>query len=360
MTIPAIKQPVTGPSVWTNADMAANEEWIFRLSADHLEEIDAAVKAAHAAPPALYEVSVEDFPLPTLGPALAALSDEVQDGRGFVLIRGIPAERYGDDQLATILWGIGTYFGTGLVQSNKGDRLGHVVDLTGPDTDPRQMRSYESGGSLRMHTDLNQDVVGLMMLRGAKRGGESRIASSMAIHNVILEEHPEYLEPLYRGYYFHIFRHQRVDERKLTRHRIPVFSFYDGALSCHFNPRPIERSVERAGVELSDVEKGAVDFFVEVAARPEIYLDMSLQPGDIQLINNHVILHGRTDYEDHPEPERRRHLLRLWLRCPNARKQAPETLVHETDALGYRKSAAIHGGVAAPPGAAASARAAAD
>jgi hypothetical protein len=349
MTEPSKMRPVTGPSVWTGADMAKTEIWIFHLTPSHVSEIDAALKTAHAAPPALYDVTAQDFPLPSLGPALNGLGDELRAGRGFFLIRGLPRDDYDDAEIASIFWGIGSHLGIGLAQSNKGDRLGHVVDLTGPETDMRQMRSYESGGALRMHTDLNQDVVGLMMLRAAKRGGESRIASSMAIHNTILAEHPEYLDPLYDGYYFHIFRHQRVGPSKLTPHRIPVFSNYDGALACQFNPRPIERSVERAGVTLSPVAAGAIDFFVEVAARPEIYLDMALQPGDIQFINNHLIVHGRTDYDDHPEPERRRRLLRLWLRRPDFPKQDPRTQVHEIDELGYRKAAAIHGGVGAPP-----------
>lgn len=341
MTTKVKKAPVTGPNVWTGAELAGSDDWIFRLTPTHLAEIDAALGPAHAEVPALYDVTARDFPLPTLAAELARLGDALERGRGFVLIRGIPVERYSDEEMATIFWGIGAHFGVGLAQSNKGDRLGHVVDLSNPGSDVKQMRSYELGGGLSMHTDINNDVVGLMMLRDAKSGGASRIASSMAIYNVILAEHPEFLEPLTRGYYFHVFRHQRVGKSKLTPHRIPVFSHYDGALSCHFSPRPIERSVNRAGVKLSALEAGAVEFFVEVAGRPEIYLDMFMEPGDIQLINNHLILHGRTDYEDFPEPQRRRHMLRLWLRCANARKQAPNTRVHETDELGYRKAASL-------------------
>jgi len=341
MTTKVTKKPVTGPNVWTAAELAGCDDWIFRLTPAHLAEIDAALGPAHAESPALYDVTAGDFPLPTLAAELARLGDTLERGRGFALIRGVPVARYSDGELATIFWGIGAQFGVGLAQSNKGDRLGHVVDLSGPDSDAGQMRSYELGGALRMHTDLNQDVVGLMMLRAAKSGGASRIASSMAIYNVILAEHPEFLEPLNRGYYFHVFRHQRLGKSKLTPHRIPVFSWHQGALSCHFNPRAIERSVTRAGVKLSALEAGAVEFLIEVAGRPEIYLDMFMAPGDIQLINNHLILHGRTDYQDFPEGRRRRHMLRLWLRCANARKQAPETQVHETDELGFRKAASL-------------------
>ena len=188
-----------------------------------------------------------------------------------------------------------------------------------------------------MPTDLNNDVVGLLMLQHAKSGGESRIASSMTVHNTILAEHPEYLAPLYRGYRFHILGSDRGGAARLTDHRIPIFVDHGEALSCHYNPSPIDRSVERAGVALSQTDTDAVRYVAEVAARPGIYLDMALQPGDIQLLNNHVIMHGRTDYQDYPEMERRRHLLRLWLRSPRAQKQPPETQVHRTDDLGYRQ-----------------------
>lgn len=331
-----IRKPLSGPNVWNGREFADRNNWIYQLSAAELAEIEDAVNGIPVDIPALYQVTAKDFPLPLLAEALAGLDDELHRGRGFILLRGIPVERYSENQLAAIFWGIGSYFGTGLAQSVKGDRLGHVIDRSGPGSDKRHMRNYELGGNLRMHTDLNNDVVGLMMLHHAKSGGESRIASSMAVHNIILSEHPEFLEPLFRGYHFHILRGDHGADDALTSHRIPVFVDHGDALSCHYNPSPIDRSVERAGVKLTDVEAGAVRFVAEVAARPGIYLDMALQSGDIQLLNNHAIMHGRTDYEDYPERKRRRHLLRLWLRSPRARQQPPETQVHQTDALGYR------------------------
>jgi len=335
-----LRNPLTGPSVWYGRDFAGRDDWIYHLSAADLAEIDDAVNGIPVDIPALYGVTAKDFPLPTLARALARLDDELRDGRGFILLRGIPAERYSDDQMAAIFWGIGSHFGTGLAQSEKGDRLGHVIDRSGPASDRRHMRNYELGGHLRMHTDLNNDLVGLMMLQHAKSGGESRIASSLAVHNIILDEHPEYLEPLYRGYYFHILGSDRDAAAELTGHRIPIFVDHGDAVSCHFNPSPIDRAVARAGVTLTETEAGAVRYVAAVAARPGIYLDMALQPGDIQILNNHVIMHGRTDYEDYPEMERRRHLLRLWLRSERAQKQPPETQVHQIDELGYRNVAA--------------------
>jgi hypothetical protein len=335
-TVASFRKPVAGPSVWSGDDYAGRDDWIYLLSEAELAEIDEAVNGIPVDIPALYQITARDFPLPRLSKALAGLDDELHKGRGFILLRGIPVDRYSEEQLAAIFWGIGCHFGTGLAQSLKGDRLGHVIDRTGPGSDPRHMRNYELGGHLRMHTDLNNDVVGLLMLQHAKSGGESRIASSLNVHNIILREHPEYLEPLYRGYHFHILGSDRGAAARLTDHRIPIFVDHGDAVSCHYNPSPIDRSVERAGVVLTDVEADAVRFVAEVAARRGVYLDMALQPGDIQLLNNHAIMHGRTDYQDYPEMDQRRHLLRLWLRSARAQKQPPETQVHQTDEFGYR------------------------
>ena len=335
-----LRKPVSGPNVWLGCDYAQRDDWIYHLSAAELSDIDDAVRKITVDIPALYQTEAANFPLPSLSRALAMLDDELHQGRGFILLRGIPVEGYSEEQLAAIFWGIGTHLGTGLAQSVKGDRLGHVIDLSGDGSDQRHMRNYELGGHLRMHTDLNNDVVGLLMLQHARSGGESRIASSLAVHNIILEEHPEFLEPLYRGYHFHVLRGDRHNDAALTDHRVPIFVDHGDVVSCHYNPSPIDRAVERANVKLTDVEANAVRFVAEVAARPGIYLDMALQPGDIQFLNNHVIMHGRTDYDDYPERERRRHLLRLWLRSERAQRQPPETQVHITDALGYRQGTA--------------------
>ncbi|MBW2315173.1 MAG: TauD/TfdA family dioxygenase [Deltaproteobacteria bacterium] len=65
--------------------------------------------------------------------------------------------------------------------------------------------------------------------------------------------------------------------------------------------------------DFSSDERTLLDLYEEIAASPALYFDMDLEPGDIQWLSNHVILHARTAYDDHDDPAEKRHLLRLWL-----------------------------------------------
>ena len=172
-------------------------------------------------------------------------------------------------------------------------------------------RYYTAGGPIEFHMDP-VDVVGLLCLRAALEGGQSRIASSLAIHNVMLEERPDLLEVLYSG--FHCSR--RGHGEKATQWRVPVYAEGGNGLESYFLPITI-RQAQEEGYPLGDRDREAIEYLQSVASRPGIYLDMSFRPGDIQFLSNRTIFHARTDYRDDPDPLLRRHLLRLWLMMPH-------------------------------------------
>src|SRR5882757_8606851 len=125
-----VRRPIEGPSAWVGADMRQREaEWSYRLSPAEVAEIEAAVQAVRARGLDLAEIHREDFPLPALGPVLDQLRGEVLNGRGFVLLRGMPVEDRPVAESATAYWGVGTYFGSARSQNAKGHLLGHVYDL---------------------------------------------------------------------------------------------------------------------------------------------------------------------------------------------------------------------------------------
>jgi hypothetical protein len=253
---------------------------------------------------------------------LDRLCADVVDGRGFVLLRGLPAEDRPIEESATAYWGIGSYFGSARSQNAKGHLLGHVYDLgQGLSATNPNLRSYATNERQNFHID-RCDVVALLCLRRAKEGGLSTMVSSMALHNVMAERRPDLLERLYRP--FPVDRRGEVPEGKGPFYEAPVFNAHDGHVSVLYSRLHIgsaQRFPEARRLTPEDYE--ALDMLQELAADPELRLDMSFMPGDIQFLHNHTILHARSGYEDWPEPERKRHLLRLWLAPPRARELPP-------------------------------------
>ncbi len=304
-----------GPGVWKGPEIDWMKEGLHVLSDDELREIDQALQHLLSLPELDFpDITPATFPLDRVGALMRGLPARLRSGRGFLMLRGLPREKYSDDDMTRIYFGLGSYIGTPMTQSYLGDILGHVMDVS--DYEPKS-RGYRKGGGQLMHTD-SCDVIGLMCLRSALSGGDSRIASALSVHNVMAEQHPELLAALARGLYL-----KRTDEdgRRATRtfseHRVPFFHEQDGEVSCYL-PTGYARLAEKSQqVPFSELESEALYRVRKVAASPELYLDMGFKEGDIQFLNNRMMVHGRTDYQDAPELENRRHLLRLWLEVPS-------------------------------------------
>src|SRR5215472_9451391 len=320
---PPARRRVEGPSAWVGAEMRQREaEWTYRLSPAEIDEIDAAVASVRAQGLDLADIRREHFPLPRLGRELERLCAEVIDGRGFVLLRGLPVDDRPIADSATAYWGIGSHFGSARSQNAKGHLLGHVYDLgLGLSATNPNLRSYATAERQNFHID-RCDVVALLCLRRTKSGGLSSIVSSMAVHNVMAQRRPDLLERLYQP--FPVDRRGEVPEGKAPYFDAPVFNAYRGHVSVLYSRLHIgsaQRFPEARRLTAEDIE--ALDMLTELAGDPELRLDMNFTPGDIQFLHNHTILQARSAYEDWPEAERTRHLLRLWLSPPGARPLPP-------------------------------------
>jgi hypothetical protein len=312
---------IEGPSAWFGRDLRGREdEWIYTLSQRETAEIEAAVAAVRTRGLDIAEIGRADFPLPTFGAVLDRLGEEISNGRGFVLIRGLPVEDRPITDSAAAYWGIGTYLGNARSQNAKGHLLGHVRDLGLATSDPN-VRTYQTTERQHFHTD-SCDIVGLLCLKTAKRGGLSSIVSSMAIYNVMTTKRPDLVRRLFQP--FPTDRRGEVPAGRKPFFEIPVYNEHAGYLSVLYS-RPYitsgQRFAEARRLSPEDIE--ALDMFDALANDPELRLDMELRPGDMQFLHNHTILHDRTAFEDWPEPERKRHLLRLWLAAPGARPLPP-------------------------------------
>jgi len=309
-----------GPQVWHGPAMAARQDWIEPLSPAEIAEI-----AAAAAPLAdhgtdIASLQAPDFPLPTLAGRLAQIQHEVLQGRGFALLRGLPVADWPLRLSATAFYGLGLHLGQPVSQNAQGHVLGHVRDL-GLKSDDPGVRIYQTAERQTFHTD-SCDIVGLLCLQTAREGGHSALVSTGAVWNAVLAQRPDLaaalLQPVATD------RRGEVPPGQQPFFTIPVLNWFAGRLSGIYHRAYVESAQRFADApRLSPLQREALDLFDSLCNSPAMHFLMTLQRGDIQLVHNHALLHDRTAFTDWPEPERRRHLLRLWLAPADARPLPP-------------------------------------
>lgn len=335
--------------VWRGEDLARSEDWIRTLSAGAIAELDAALRSVQRRGLDWRAVTRADFPLTAAAEELARVNRDLEWGRGLVLLRGLPVERYTEDELRILWWGIGAHLGTAVHQNAHGELIGEVRDeerLYGgviqpgvPAGEGRTSRAKaRSSGPLRWHTD-RCDVVGLLCVRAARRGGVSRVVSVPAASNVILERRPDLHALLYRDY--HRSRQGEEQGGERNYYALPIFALHQGRFTTQYSRTFVEAAQKIPEVpRITAAQDEALDLLAEVC--DELGYEMALRAGDMQFLNNHVVYHGRTAYEDDPGPGRDRLLMRLWLATPDSRPLPPGFEV----LWGSVEGGAVRGGIA--------------
>lgn len=325
-----VREPMNGPAAWTGAELAADAGWKQALGATEIAEIDAAFRAAQARGLDFKSVGKADFPLPILAPKLEALRDQLEQGRGVALLSGLPVQNYDDEDLRLLWAGIGAHIGPLLPQSIDGKLMRDVRDEAGgqlqahaPSTTPNALTSTQkaqSNGPLRFHTD-RADVLGLLCVRQAGAGGESKVASSLAVRNEILRRRPDLHDLLCRPYW-------RTRETQdvgggIKVFAMPVFSFRDGHFSSQYSRTFVEEAQRIDGVPKMTPEMDrALDLLAQVAE--EQCHVFRLKPGEMVFYNNHTVYHGRTPFTDDQANRADRLLYRLWF-APAKTRPLPES-----------------------------------
>lgn len=311
---------IIGPEAWYGPEMAARTDWVHPLRGDEVAEVEAAVRVFERSGLDPAALRPEAFPLPTLGPRLARILAEVLDGRGFVLLRGLPVRDWDPRRSAAAFLGLGLHLGTLRPQNAAGHLLGHVRDQGLSSRDP-SVRIYQTRERQHYHTD-SCDVVGLLCLHPARSGGLSSLVSSVTIFNELRRRRPDLARVLFDP--VETDRRGEVAPGQLPYFRSPVFNWHACRLSTIYHRSYIESARRFDGVPpLTPLQVEALDAFDELANDPALHFEMGFRPGDVQLVCNHSLLHDRTGFEDWPEPERKRHLLRLWVAPPGARPLPP-------------------------------------
>ena len=309
---------------WYGPGMAARGDWIHDFTDAELAEIDEAVQRLDASGVDILGIRREDFEVPSLADLLHEARRHVLLGRGFQLFRGIPVQRYTIRQSAIAYWGLGLHLGEPVSQNGKGHVLGHVTNLGLNYADP-EVRGYQTSARLPYHTD-SSDIVGLLCLRSSKSGGLSSIVSSTTIWNELVERRPDHARILLGQ--FHRTRWGEIPADKKRYASNPIFAPHEGRVFASY----VRSAIMKAQATMPEVPRltpeqiEALDHVDALAADPSLHLDMKFVPGDIQLLSNHFVFHSRTAYEDWPELEKRRHLLRLWLACEDGPDLPPAML----------------------------------
>ncbi|MEQ8654478.1 MAG: TauD/TfdA family dioxygenase [Kiloniellales bacterium] len=298
------------PGAWRGSDFASKDDFSFDLEGRHLKAIERAMDRIRKQGLGLDDIEREHFQLEEIAEDIAGYYNELRDGRGFFMLRGFPLDRYTQDEIGMIYWGLGTHLGVGVSQSVLGDRLGHVKDFS--QNDPNA-RAYRNNKELDLHTDLS-DIVSLLSLAKAAEGGSSQFVSALTVHNEILAQHPEYLEPLYRGFRYHRAGEEAPGEEPVTPWNVPVFAYLEGRLSTRYVRAYLERGHAILDQPLTELELAALDYLDTVAQREK--LEVVIEPGEAVFQNNYTVFHARSGFTDDPAKGQVRHLLRLWLDVP--------------------------------------------
>lgn len=299
-------------SEWHAEDVADETKWIVRFDEEEIAELDAAMRHALATGDELLDIDREAFPLPTLSARLKEVERELIEGRGFALLRGVPRERYTQEEMETIYWGVGMHLGRPWPQNKKGHLLGDVRDQ-GKTGSESNSRGNEIGGALPFpyHSD-GSDLVGLMCLQKAKSGGLSTVANAVSIHNDLVREAPELAAELYSPLPYDFRGEQPEGGRKW--YTMPAFTEFKGRLFVRYiRPYILFSQRHEDAPRIREKQEEAMQRVDAMTQDPRYNVFMDFEPGDMQFVNNYHVLHARTTYVDDPATGRVRHLKRLWL-----------------------------------------------
>jgi hypothetical protein len=320
--------PIAGASMWLGPDIVNSNRWARDFTPQMLDEIDQALRAVQKRGLQWHQVTRADFAIPRTAALLAEAADELENGSGMMKLRGVPVAKYSEEELRTIWFGLGSVLGRPLFQNRSGELM-RAIRAEGGDVGKRYgqiekgdnapfISSYArtlSNGSLRFHTD-RCDVVGLLCVRQARAGGVSKLTSSPAVHNAMLERRPDLAAALYQP----IWRSRLGEELggEKIAYPLPICGQRDGRFTSHYSLTYIEAAQLLDDVpRLTALQREAIDMLMALCE--ELSFEMTLEPGVIQLLNNHVIYHARTPFEDDAGAGQDRMLLRLWIGMPNSR-----------------------------------------
>ena len=323
--------PLDDPAAWRGDRMSERTDWINPLNERMVSEFESAVAAVAARGVDLFTITRDDFPLPSMHRYFENMLGALEGGRGFALLRGLPVARWSDAENRIAIWGMGTHLGLPVGQDRAGSLLHDVRDSGRKFGTDDSIRYYQTNHAIRLHTD-GGDIFALGCVRQGASGGRSLVVSAVEVFNEIARRRPDLAVVLQESFWMDA-RGQRPDGARCQV--LPIYTRHGGHLSILLKPEYIHSAQRFDDVpRLTDAQHQALELFHQVTQEPGVALEFDLQPGDVLLASNHTIMHGRTEFEDAPDPQSHRHMLRLWLTIPNGRPLPP----HYADTREYAQT----------------------
>ena len=331
-------QPFESPAAWRGEELLSHADWQHQLEADEILQLKDALATVNGRQLPLQDITAEDFPLRSLGERLRRAQTTLEDGCGSFFLRGWPVAEHSLEDNRRLFWGVSRHLGTPISQSAQGEHLFHVEDAGFTQEDTRA-RGPNTRKGLSFHCD-RCDVIGFLCVRQAKEGGENCLVSSVTVHNTILERRPDLLAELYRPWYYKTHNVDVANDDPWCLQ--PIFAIEQGHFVGYVLRVLIERAYQLAELpDMTSRQREALDYLDAVCADPALHCRFRQRPGDLLFINNFTNFHSRTEFEDYPEAERRRLLLRIWLAMPNSRP-LPASFA---GSFGRTEAGALRGGI---------------
>ncbi len=305
---------IAGPIAWRGETLGA-EDGVLRLDRTCLDELDAVVAELRANPLPTLMITPDLFDLPACRAFMAAANTEIREGLGFVIVDRLPMENCSRDEAVMFYWLLASMIARPVAQSWDGKMIYDIHDKGKPPGNG--VRPDVTNVHQNFHTDNSYNhcaphYLGLLCLQTAKSGGISRLISFAAAHNEMRRRHPDLLPRLYQPYYFDRQREHEPGDVMTTHH--PMFENHDGELVARLSRFQVRNGYKLAGETIDPEGAAALEALEAILDDPAMYTEFFFEPGQIQLLDNRRCGHCRTGFEDHLEPERRRRLVRLWLR----------------------------------------------
>ncbi|KAH8897659.1 Clavaminate synthase-like protein [Thozetella sp. PMI_491] len=308
----------SGPQPWKAEDVRRDSSWILRLTPEEADGFCTALEYAKAHPKELLDMTQADYPLPEASKQALERAIATTQGRwGLCLVKGFPTDKWTEADMRVAYWGMGLYMGVGRTQNRASEVINDVRDAGGG-YKVKGGRGYNTNAGLDFHQD-SADVVALLCRRTAKEGGTSKVMSSMALRDRVAEVRPDLLPVLEANNWFHSFQNSQ-DPSQPPYYRCPII----GQSGGHFCARTNRKNTVAAQAHFSEVprltpqQEEALDLLDTIMPSDEYCYSMELEEGDMQLLNSFVTLHSRTPFVDHEDPDKKRHLMRLWLSIPSS------------------------------------------